>query len=864
MRTPAPCWPAAVAVLLLGLCLALPAGARVRTSINEGWRFAPGDHAEAADSGFDDARWQAVDLPHTWNAGDAFDKRKPYRRGAGWYRRPLDLSHVAPGQRVFLYFEGANQVADVYLNGQHVGRHVGGYTAFAFDVSAQVRRDGPNVLAVRVDNSHHPDIPPLDADYTFHGGLYRDAWLLVTDPVHLDVLDHASPGVYVDTPETNERQARVRVRATVANDGAEAREVELRHRILDPTGVVVGTQESRRRVAAGERARFETASDTIASPKLWSPEHPTLYGVQTEVRVDGRVADALSTAFGIRWFEADPQRGFFLNGRSHPLYGTNRHQDMAGKGSALSDDDHRRDLRLVKDTGFDFLRLAHYPQDPAVLDEADRIGLALWEEIPVVNLVTPSPAFADNAERMLVEMIRQHYNHPSVFMWGYMNEVMQFAPEPKPAGYDAWLLALARRLEARARSEDPYRLTATALSLREIDNGSGYQDVAQVLGFNLYFGWYDQTVEALGPFLDDFHARHPDRPLFLSEYGAGSDARIHARAPKAFDFSTEWQQRFHEGSFAQVLARPYLVGSAVWNQFDFGSAGRQDSIFGINQKGLYRHDREPKDVAHHYRAKLLDTPVLHIAARDHALRAGSRRGDAVQEVVVYSNLDEVALSHDGQAVARGRPANGSVRFEMRLRDGDNRLQAQGLRNGEVVARDAFVVRYVDRSPLFARPDSSVDEIAINVGGSYSVVDAAGTVWEAGRAHEPGNWGHESEGGRVVLTHHRIFGTEDDPLWQDTRAGIAGYRLDVPDGDYRLELGFVETEHEQPGQRVFDVEVNGEPWLRGLDLAAAGGRHVPVVRGRRVSARAGAGVVVRLRARQGETTLSTLRLRRLAP
>lgn len=851
-------------LLLLAWCVATAAQARTRTTLNQGWRFAAGEHVGAAREGFDDAAWQAVDLPHTWNADDAFDKRRPYRRGAGWYRRALDLSGVGAGQRVFLYFEGANQVADVHLNGRHVGRHVGGYSAFAFDVSAFVRRDAPNVLAVRVDNSHDPDIPPLDADYTFHGGLYRDAWLLVTDSVHLDVLDHAAPGVYVDTPQVSAEAARVRVRATVANDGAAAREVELRHRILDPDGELVGTLSLRKRIAAGGRASFELSSDPLRSPRLWSPEEPRLYRVRTEVRLDGRVADALSTDFGIRWFEADPQRGFFLNGRPYPLRGSNRHQDSAGKGSALDDAAHRRDVRLVKDTGFNFLRLAHYPQDPAVLDEADRVGLALWEEIPVVNLVTPSPAFADNAERMLVEMIRQHYNHPSVFMWGYMNEVMQFAPEPEPEGYDAWLLALARRLEARARAEDPHRLTATALSLREIDNGSGYQDIAQVLGFNLYFGWYDRAIDALGPFLDDFHDRHPDRPLFLSEYGAGSDERIHARAPKAFDFSAEWQQRFHEGSFQQVLARPWLIGSAVWNQFDFGSHGRQDSRFGLNQKGLYRYDRGAKDVAYYYRARLLDAPVLRIAARDHAVRAGSRPEDARQALLVYANLDEVALNHDGRPLARGRPDNASIRFDVRLHPGENHFEAIGYRNGEVAARDRFTVRYVDRSSLFSGGVGGAGEIAINAGGSYSVVDAAGTVWEAGRAHQAGSWGHVGEGGRSVLTHHRIFDTEDDPLWQDTRAGVSGYRFDVPDGDYRLELGFMETEHDRAGQRVFDVEVNGEPWLRRLDLADAAGRYRPLVRKLPVRAGQGRGVVVRLRPRRGETTLSTLRLRRVAP
>ncbi|HRN62727.1 MAG TPA: glycoside hydrolase family 2 TIM barrel-domain containing protein, partial [Luteimonas sp.] len=833
-------------------------GGRLRTSLNEGWRYVDGPQAGAEAPGFDDAAWAGIRLPHTWNAGDAFDKRKPYRRGEGWYRRELLVEPAQCGKRLFAYFEGANQVAEVFLNGHSLGTHVGGYTAFAFELTPHIRCDAANLLAVRVDNRHDLDIPPLDADFTFYGGIYRNAWLIATDPIHIDVLDHASPGIFVDTPRIDGGEAVVRVRGTLVNASAQAREVQVEHRILDPAGNEAARLQSRLRIDAGARRPFTIESAPLPAPQLWSPETPRLYRVETRLLDGDAVLDRVDVRFGMRWFRFDPDQGFILNGRRHSLYGSNRHQDRAGFGNALSDAQHREDMQHVKDTGFNFVRLAHYPQATAVLDATDALGLAVWEEIPVVNLVTTTEAFAEHSETMLVEMIRQHYNHPSIVMWGYMNEVMQFRPKPEPPGYDDWLLALTRRLEARTRAEDPFRTTATAISYTEIDNGSGFQDIPQVLGLNIYFGWYYHDLDTLGPWLDALHARHPTRPIFISEYGADHDERVRARNPVAFDFSAEYQQRFHERSFAQMKERPWLAGTAVWNHFDFGSNGRQDSKFGINQKGLQYYDRSPKDILYYYKAMMLAEPVLHIAAHEWTRRAGSRPEDALHTIAVYGNLAEVELLHNGVSLGKRAPGNATVRFEVPLVHGDNRLLARGERDGQEV-EDAVTIAYEDRQPFFSDAGSTVRGIAVNAGGHYDVVDADGIVWEAGRAWAPGSWGHV--GGRPVLTHHRIFDSDLDPLWQDNLAGAGEYRFDVPDGEYQLQLGFVEVEHDAPGERVFDVLVNGEPLLRDLDLAASKGRYEAVEYTASVRARDGGGVVVALPARVGESTISTLRLRK---
>lgn len=835
-----------------------PASPRLRITLNEGWRYAPGPIDGGELPARDDSAWKRVDLPHTWNATDAVRGEGDYRRGVGWYRRWLPPGELPEGRRLFLHFEGANQVADVYLDGRHVGRHAGGYTAFAFDVTDRLTPDRRHLLAVRVDNRHDPDIPPLEADFTFYGGLYRDVWLIATDAVHLDLLDHASPGVYIDTPIASRERAEVRIRGSVSNETSERRSLEVVHRILDASGRELAVVRQGLEVPAGGRAGFERAAELV-EPELWSPDRPYLYRAVTEVVVDGRIADRTRNAFGVRWFGLDAEEGFLLNGSPFRLDGTNRHQDRAGLGNALSDELHRRDVSLVERTGFNFLRLAHYPQDAAVLSEADRVGLLVWEEIPIVNRVTPTEAFAANAERMLVEMIRQHYNHPSVAMWGYMNEVFLRRPDPAPEGYDAFVVGLAKRLDRRAREEDPRRLTALALSRHEIERDRGVAGVPQVLGMNLYFGWYYDELDDLGSFLDEQRRRYPERLLLVSEYGAGSDERVHATEPRSFDFSSEYQQRFHMAAFPQIAGRPWLLGGAVWNQFDFGSAHRQDTKSAINQKGLYTFDREPKDVAFYYEAMLRREPVLRIA-REGDRRAGSRDEDRRQPVWAYSNLDEVELRVDGVSAGSRPVRNGRADWTIELEGGVHRLTARGVRDGLEVA-DLVRIRYEDRTSFFRDPASDVAVHAVNAGGPYAYVDGGDLVWEADRAHaEGGGWGFL--GGEPVRVHRRIRGTEEDALFQAARVGVQAYRFDVPDGAYELWIGVVELEHDRPGARVFSARVGDRYAFRDVDFAERHGRDVAVGRAVRVEAVGGQGITLTFEARRGRSTVSALRLARL--
>ncbi len=745
-----------LAAIGLAAALASAEAPRVRTTINDQWRYAPGNIEGAAAADFDDSGWQRINLPHTWNATDAFDKITPYRRGIGWYRKSLAIDPDLRGKRLFLYFEGANQVADVFVNGVHAGQHVGGYTAFVFEITDSVQYDRPNVVVVRVDNSHNPDIPPLNADFTFYGGIYRDVWLLATSPIHIDVMDHASPGVFIAA----DADGTVHIKGTVVNQSGRAARLRVVNHVLDADGNLVARTNS-------DGASF-SAMTAVAHPHLWSPSTPYLYRVRTEVYEGDALVDVVENPLGFRSYTIDPQHGLTLNGQPLKLYGTNRHQDYAGLGNALSDDLHRRDVRLIKETGFNFLRLAHYPQDPAVLDEADRAGLVIWEEIPVVNLISTSSAFAENSERMLVEMIRQHYNHPSIFFWGYMNEVMLRKPNPLPDRYYEILSELARRLDKRAHAEDPTRRTVMALSQGELLDDKGVGDVPDILGMNLYFGWYYGKFADLGEFLDRMHLQRPSRPLIISEYGAGTDERIHALNPKRFDFSSEYGQEFHLASLPQIESRRFVLGSAVWNQFDFGSASRQDSRYGINNKGLFFYDRTPKDSSFYYQAALLTKPVLTIA-REWRERAGDHR----QPVWVYTNQAQVELFVNGRSAGSQVVQNRTARWQVELPARENRIVARAG-----ILEDATTILFDDRT-----------FVAVNAGGEYDYIDRSHVYWVADRAYQPGSWGYVS--GEAKLTHRAVLGTDDDALYQASRDGMPRYQFDVPDGTYEVTLGYTE-------------------------------------------------------------------------
>lgn len=838
---------------LASVCILASAGSgqsrRLRFTINDGWQFTGTDLSGGEKAGIDTSGWQQVNLPHTWNIADTLDDEPGYRRGVSWYRKRLNLDRGLAGKRIFLYFEGVNQTADVYVNEKPVGSHIGGYSAFVFDITRLVDFTGPNTIAVKVDNSLVNDIPPLDADFNMHGGIYRDAWIIATNDVHIKATGMASSGIVIDAPQVSEGSATLSISGVVVNAAGLGRRIEAVSSIVDASGQVVETARSTVNVPANGESNFRHADVRVDRPKLWSPDSPYLYSVRTVLLENGKEIDEVTEPLGLRWFKFDPSEGFFLNGKPLKLRGTNRHQDYRGFGNAVPDDLQVRDLEIIKQTGFNFVRLAHYPQDPSVLAAADRLGLMLWEEIPVVNVVHISEAFNRNSETMLREMIRQHRNHPSVILWGYMNEV--FLRAPKTEAQVKATVDLARRLETIAREEDPGRLTAMAFDhgAREIYHSSGLSRITHVVGWNLYFGWYHDTFDDFGKFMDEQHRRFPERPLFVSEYGANADRRVHSLEPKRFDSTTEWQRMYHESYLKQMNERKFISGGAVWNNFDFSSEFRGETIPHINQKGLFTYDRKPKDVAYLYKASFASVPVLHIAARDWPVRSG--RGE--QRIDVYTNLDEVELFHDGTSLGKkSAGASKKITWEIKLRQGANSFAARGTRNGRSIT---------DLGEITWSDPAAMTDIAVNAGSNAEYVHETGSLWQADRAYAPGSWGFTRNSSKEASNLRNIFATEQDAVAQTAREGSFGYRFDVPDGEYEIELWFAELKNVKSGERVFDVSINGINTISGLDLMNEVGPFTLLSRKFRVSVRDKSGITLDLQPVKGQPIISGLRVHR---
>lgn len=665
----------------LGVSAVLLAYPRSVEKINSDWRFHKGEVEMGYRIDLDDSGWKSVDLPHTWNVDDSFDRRGVddgldiafyYYRGAGWYRKSILLSKGDEHRRVFLNFEGANKVADVWVNEQHIGRHVGGYTGFGFDITSAVDSDRENLIAVRVDNSYNYDIPPHRADYTMYGGIYRDVYLIKT-------LSRYIGNVQISTPNVSLETAKVYVTIPVSNLSPDRFNGLLELSITDSRNQIVSVVKENVVISPESTHDFVINVEEISNPLLWAPDARNMYQAKIQLVNGNGVFDDITERFGLRWFSFDPDRGFFLNGKHLRLKGVNRHQDRAGYGNAVPDSLHIEDIQLVKSMGANFIRLAHYPQDPAVLSACDSLGLLVWEEIPVITSVGKEK-FKENAKEMLREMIMQHYNHPSIIIWGLMNETVRHQPDDELH----WTVDLCKELNELAHHIDPYRVTAQA----QFDSrGTDILEVTDIRGWNRYFGWYRGKFGDFGTFMDEQKRQNPHHNFIISEYGAGSKRGYHIENPTEPDFSEEWQLAFHKNHWEQISDRPWIAGSCVWNMFDFASDEKGGNIPHINQKGLADFSRIPKDVFYFYQSIWTKKPMIYIVSHTWLERAG-KKGES-KRIEVFSNCDEVDLFVNKNSLGRRKsPFIWEVFFD----EGRNDLQAVG-KKGDITVDDQISLTY---------------------------------------------------------------------------------------------------------------------------------------------------------------------------
>lgn len=558
-----------------------------------------------------------VTLPHTWNAADGADGGNDYLRGVCTYRCTLPPLSLEAGERVYLEFLGVNASAKVYVNGVLCGAHEGGYATFRVEITDALTDQ--TELCVEVDNRFSDKVYPQRADFTFYGGIYRDVNLLIVPSCHFALDRDGAPGVLV-LSEMRGDEAHLFIRGTVDD-------------LYDRITYRITEEASGNYVAEAEGERTELI---LKHPHLWDGVNdPFLYRITAAVWQDGFVTDEVSLCFGCRSMVFDAQKGFFLNGKPYPLHGVSRHQDREGVGNALKTSMHTEDFLLIREMGANAVRLAHYQHDPFVYDLCDRMGLIIWAEIPYISEHMPDAS--RNAEQQLCELIHQNEHHPCIACWALSNEITA-------SGYSEDLYQAHVYLNELAHALDPTRATAIANAFM-LPADSPLHDVPDVLGYNLYFGWYLGTTDQNGAFLDAFHAAHPDKPLALTEYGADAFLQWQTANPRRGDYTEQYQAAYHREMLEQIAARPYLWGSFVWNMFDFAADARDEGgCPGRNGKGLVTYDRKTKkDAFYLYKAYWSKEPFVHICGRRYIDRA-----EDVTQVVVYSNQPSVVLTINGK------------------------------------------------------------------------------------------------------------------------------------------------------------------------------------------------------------------------
>ena len=582
---------------------------RISQLLNTGWAFT-----------YHDGTVQQVNIPHTWNAIDGQDGGNDYWRGTCTYEKLFACPEFdRETQCVYLEFAGVNASANVSLNGKPVMTHDGGYSTFRADITALLQTE--NTLVVEADNSVNDRVYPQKADFTFYGGIYRDVKLIILNKHHFDVDYFGGPGIAL-TPEVEGQDGKVRVRTW---HNAENAKVTVQ--LIDANGI---------EVAKGEGTDIQL---TIENAHLWDGlEDPYLYRCEAVLWVDGQAADTVSCNFGVRSYRFDPQKGFFLNGRSYPLQGVSRHQDRKGLGNALTKAHHDEDMELIREIGANTIRLAHYQHDQYFYDLCDKYGMVVWAEIPYIS--EHMPKGRENTISQMKELIVQNYNHASIVTWGISNEITISTKDKKD------MLDNHRMLNDLVHQMDPTRPTTLAC-YAVCGPFNKVAHITDLVSWNLYLGWYVPGLFLNDLWIDFFHWKYPERCLGFSEFGCEGMPNLHSSHPRRGDHTEEYQAKYHEYMLECFKKRPFMWANHVWNMFDFAADARnQGGEPGMNHKGLVTFDRQTKkDSFYLYKAYWNKEPMVHIAGKRYQYRP-----EKITTVKVYTNCESVTLYADGNEI----------------------------------------------------------------------------------------------------------------------------------------------------------------------------------------------------------------------
>ena len=662
--------------LLGGVLVSLVAKAddnpRTFILLDKGWGYRP-----VSDTGLKSSMKQ-VTVPHTWNA-NYIPGTRSYNREMMVYRRDLEITPDMKDKRLFLYFEGVNSSATVLVNNKSVGSHKGGYTAFCMEVTDYAKQ-GTNKLEVWVTNAYNPEILPISGDFNIYGGIHRPCHLLVTEQDCISPLFYASPGVFIHQDKVSEKQAQITVETMLSLRGKK-QGLKVRTTIEDVKGNIISQNIEQNVTNENVKQPF-----VIDHPVLWNAkQNPHLYKVIVELLDNGKVIDRVEQRTGLRYFSVDADKGFFLNGKYLDLYGFCLHEEVEGKGSALSAEDHERDMELVKESGATSLRLVHYPHSESIYHLSDENGIVLWTEIPMVGPggydfcgFINTDGLKEHARQVLKELVYQKYNHPSICFWGIFNEIRTNYDNAEP---------FARELHELYKEIDPSRLT----TLASCDDPKFYQNCSDIMAWNKYIGWYGSrnAPETAGNFFDKAKAASNGKPVAISEYGGGANVEHHFSMkendvkPSGQFHPEEGQTYIHEGNWSAFAQRPYMWAKYIWVFADFQSSIRNEGGKpGINDKGLVTYDRKiKKDAFYFYKANWSTEPMIYITSRRF-----TERPEANVQVKVYSNLRENTLYVNGKKIGKQKSdsLHRVVWQNVTLSKGENRIRVEGKSKAGVI------------------------------------------------------------------------------------------------------------------------------------------------------------------------------------
>lgn len=671
-------------------------------SFNDGWSFCKGPFmAESMLLGTPFVtEWESVKIPHTWNNVDMQTQRNNYYAGPACYQKTFVPDHSLRGKRLFLRFEGVGAVARVYVNQGLAIEHRGAYSAFAVEITSLLDFGRENTITVFADNTPRPDVIPVNNNlFGVYGGIYRPVQLIVTDRVNIAVTDYASPGVYIDQYKVTSHVAEIAVRTKLENRYKEPRSVVMDYLLFEADGTLK-EKKSHEITLSPQGRQTDIQPFTIRRPHLWQGlDDPYLYRIVVRVKSGGHIVDEITQPLGLRHFELRAGDGMYLNGRRIPMYGVCRHQDWWQSGSALTPQQHDTDLSIIRELGATTIRLAHYQQSEYVYSRCDSIGFLVWAEIPFVNRVSTHEA--ENAKEQLRELIRQNYNHPSIYVWGVHNEVYGYGEDDglyTDSTRFSPVIALTTDLHDLAKTEDPARLTVSVNG--HAAPGHGVNMNTDIQGINRYFGWYERRIQDLEPWIESMERDYPGYRIMLTEYGAEANPEHQEELAGdvgdccGFDrrYTETFATRSHEIQWGIISRHPYLLASYVWNTFDFATpASSQGGVEARNMKGLVTFDRQcRKDPFYWYKANWSKDPVLYITQR----RVVERRQKHTP-VTVYSNVGIPRLFVNEQEVTGVIKGTTSVHYifpDVELKEGDNQLNVRAG-EGEKAIEDTIYWHY---------------------------------------------------------------------------------------------------------------------------------------------------------------------------